>query len=164
MSDSLSPSNRNPLPENATEPRDTPEEMGAMRHQNLGNPEAGVAPPDASRGRDSGPLTPERVHEVHLRTEGALDDRNAGNVQPELSDDDLSRLSLLASGTLLREGEVYLDLDDLERGPYEATGAERVGVGDRIVSRADVDAETWERLTDRAPGLKRMGESPTEST
>ncbi len=85
MSDSLSPSKRNPLPEQET-PRDEPESSGGLRHEKLGNPEEGLKPTEESFARDAGPVTPERVHGDQVVAEGASDDQEVGNPPLEPSD------------------------------------------------------------------------------
>ena len=66
----------------------------------------------------------------------------------ELTKDEIDRISVLLPGATLEQGSVYLDLDDLEAGPFVALGSEGVTDGDRIVAKRDVDYETWNRLAD----------------
>ena len=63
-----------------------------------------------------------------------------------LSGEELNRLAVLAEGAALDQGAVYLDLNDMGRGPYKALGGTEVGRGDRIVAKRDVDFELWNRL------------------
>ena len=63
-----------------------------------------------------------------------------------LSGEELNRLEVLAEGAALDQGAVYLDLNDLGRGPYKALGGTEVGGGDRIVAKRDMDYELWNRL------------------
>jgi len=63
-----------------------------------------------------------------------------------LSGEELNRLAVLAEGASLDQGAVYLDLNDMARGPYKALGGTEVGPSDRIVAKRDVDYELWNRL------------------
>lgn len=84
MSDSLSPSNRNRLPEQET-PQQEPESAGGMQHGSMGNPEEGLEPTAESFARDAGPITPERVRRDEVTADGATDDQEVGNPPLELS-------------------------------------------------------------------------------
>jgi hypothetical protein len=71
---------------------------------------------------------------------------------PELSKDELDRLIVLRPGARLEQGSVYVDLDDLDAGPFVALGSEEVSEGDRIRSKRDTDYEMWNRIVgDREP-------------
>lgn len=71
---------------------------------------------------------------------------------PEMTKDEIDRIPVLRPGTSLDQGSVYLDLDDLEAGPFVAIGREIVSEDDRIVAKRDTDYETWNRLAgDREP-------------
>ncbi len=63
-----------------------------------------------------------------------------------LSGEELNRLAVLETGASLDQGAVYLDLNDMARGPYKALGGAEVGPADRIVAKRDVDYELWNRL------------------
>lgn len=74
----------------------------------------------------------------------------------EMTKDELDRIPVLEPGTHLEQGRVYLDLRDLEAGPFVAIGSEEVGGSDRMVAKRDVDYETWNRLAgDREPRILR---------
>lgn len=64
----------------------------------------------------------------------------------ELSPDELRRLSILEPGTQLEQGGVYLDLNDLERGPFKAIGGQVATPGTRYIAKRDTDYELWNRL------------------
>ena len=56
-------------------------------------------------------------------SESAVLDKGLHRSLPELTDDELRRLSVLEPGTQLDQGGVYLDLNHLEAGPITAFGA-----------------------------------------
>lgn len=60
--------------------------------------------------------------------------------------DEVDRIPLLQPGAHLEQGSVYLDLDDIEAGPFVAVGHERVHEDDRLVAKRDADDESWDRL------------------
>jgi hypothetical protein len=153
MTDSLSPGSKNPF--SANNPAEDSDDLSASaRPDNLGNREHGLQPPGRSFARDTGPMTPERVHEDHLRSEGTTHDYDAGNVMPELTDDELSRLSILASGESLRADELYYDLDDRERGPFSGSEDERIDDSRRLIARSSTDAAVWDDIVGkRNPSL-----------
>jgi|SRR6478735_2603827 len=66
---------------------------------------------------------------------------------PELTNDELARLSILEPGVALEQGGVYLNLDDRKRGPFQAIGGHTVQQGDRIIAKRDTDYLLWNQLT-----------------
>lgn len=74
----------------------------------------------------------------------------------ELTKDEIDRIPVLEPGAQLEQGSVYVDLDDLDAGPFVALGSEEVVEGDRLVAKRDTDYETWNRLAgDREPRVLR---------
>jgi len=74
-----------------------------------------------------------------------------------LDNDELARIPVLQSGARLEQGGTYLDLGDLERGPFKAIGGQEAGRGNRYVAKRDLDYELWNRLVgqDREPEVER---------
>ena len=70
---------------------------------------------------------------------------------------ELARLSVLREGTQLDQGGTYVDLDDLERGPFTAIGGHEATTGSRIVAKRDTDYELWNQLVGqgREPEVER---------
>ena len=153
MTDSLSPGSKDPMSaENPSE--DSVNPAGSTGGGNMGSRERGLQPPSQSFGREPGPITPERVHHDHLRSEGTAADHDAGNVMPELTDDDLSRLSILASGESLTADDLYYDLDDRERGPFRAGESERADDSRRLIAHSATDETLWNNIVGkRNPSL-----------
>jgi hypothetical protein len=76
----------------------------------------------------------------------AADDKEVRAAHPELSADELKRLSILTVGTRLDQGSTYVDLDALEAGPFTAMGSQEAGPDVRLVAKRDTDHELWDRL------------------
>jgi hypothetical protein len=104
--------------------------------------------PDTSTARPGG-----HAAESHAAdADKALHDR-----LPELSNDELARLRIVADGVRLDQGGVYIDLDHPERGPFKALGSETAGPGHRYVAKRDTDYELWNTLvpSDAEPHIDR---------
>ena len=82
-------------------------------------------------------------------SESAVLDKGLHRSLPELTDDELRRLSVLEPGTQLDQGGVYLDLNHLEVGPITAFGDQVAAPNNRFVSKKETDYELWNRLTGR---------------
>jgi hypothetical protein len=76
----------------------------------------------------------------------AADDKRLHERLDMLQAEELDRLSILEQGVRLEQGGTYLDLNDLERGPFTALGAQEAGPGNRYVAKRDTDHELWNRL------------------
>lgn len=61
--------------------------------------------------------------------------------------DDFAHMPYLEVGTDLTADETYLDLNDLERGPFTISGTRSVERGDRLVAKGNLDPELWTKLT-----------------
>ncbi len=74
-----------------------------------------------------------------------------------LDGSELARLAILEVGTRLEQGGTYVDLTELERGPFTALGGHEVARGSRIVAKRDTDYELWNRLVGqgREPTVER---------
>jgi len=90
----------------------------------------------------------------------AADDKELRTQLPELDGDDLKRLSILNAGIQLDQGSVYVDLNDLERGPFKAIGGQEATPDTRYVAKRDTDYEMWDRLVGRgrSAAVERPGE------
>ena len=82
---------------------------------------------------------------------------------PELSawmDDDLLKELTIWRGTRFERDEEYFDLDNPERGPFVATGAEGPPTAYTYVSRGQAGEEAWAQLvTWRQPVSESQGEA-----
>lgn len=74
-----------------------------------------------------------------------------------LDADDLAQLAVLMAGTRLEQGSVYVDLANLDAGPFRAIGGQEAGVDHRFVAKRDTDHELWNRLVGqgRDPEVER---------
>ncbi len=126
-----------------------------VRREQLTNP-SGPEPVDESFAEQLAPETPEAIRrEQAEQTGSAADDKDLHGQLQGLSSDELARLPVLDPGTTLEQGSVYLDLDDLGRGPFKAIGGQEAGA--RVVPKKDADYELWNRLAGRddEPAVER---------
>lgn len=82
-------------------------------------------------------------------SEAAVLDKHLHRRLPDLTDDELRRLTVLESGAALQQGSVYLDLNDLAAGPFTAQGGQTAGGDHRYIAKKETDYELWNRLTGR---------------
>lgn len=129
-----------------------PEARHAQTHdvarERATNPK-GPEPVDESFDEQLAEQTPEQVRQQHLEAAAGDTDKKVGNLLPNLTDDLLARLSVLDAGTPLEQGSVYLNLDDLESGPFKAIGGQEVGAKDRIIAKKMTDYELWNEIAGR---------------
>lgn len=99
----------------------------------------------------AGDLTAEHRSGSHLE-ESVLavdDDKTLRKGITGLDPEQVRGLTVLTAGTALHQGSVYLDLNQLDRGPFKAVGNEQAGPDNRYVAKRDTDYETWDRLVGR---------------
>lgn len=101
--------------------------------------------------------TPQEVREQELQAEAGTDDKQVGELLPDLTDDQLSRLSILEPGTPLEQGSVYLNLTDRAKGPFKAIGGQEAGPDDKIIAKNMTDYELWNEIAGRddTPDIER---------
>jgi len=68
----------------------------------------------------------------------------------QFADDDLKQVPVLSQGSRLEQGATYIDLKDLERGEFTATGDMQVGPENWYVPKSEVPYGIWNGLV----GLK----------
>lgn len=121
-----------------------------------------------SKPQDQGPdefaddLVSDRSHAEHdADSIPASDDKQLRSEMPDLDADDLKRLSIVTAGTQLDQGSVYVDLNDLGRGPFKAMGDHEANENTRYVAKRDTDYEMWGRLVGqgRSAVVERPGEN-----
>lgn len=87
----------------------------------------------------------------------AVADKDLHTKLPELDGAELAQIAVLEAGVRLEQGSTYLDLNDLNRGPFKAIGGQEATDQTRIVAKRDTDYELWNRLTHggRDPEIER---------
>jgi hypothetical protein len=109
--------------------------------------------PDSMAGQNLGAAGPHP--EKRART--AYDLKPLHAQLRDLSDEELKRIRVLASGTRLEQGATYIDLHEPSRGEFTATGGMVAGPDNWYVAKSTVDYELWNRLIGvRNP--ERLGE------
>jgi hypothetical protein len=76
----------------------------------------------------------------------ALDVRAQHRILQDLTDEELGRIPLLSEGERLARYKEYLDLHDPARADFLAEGHEVVKPGQRIVAKAAIPRDLWDRL------------------
>ena len=66
--------------------------------------------------------------------------------ESRLNGDELASMPYLEPGTRLQDGQSYLDLNQLNGGPFTPSGGRSVQAGDRIVAQRDLDPDVWRKL------------------
>lgn len=148
MSDDHSPGDaRKPYSDSGgTEQRHA--ETHDVRREQLTNPK-GTDPEDDTFAEDLARQTPGSVRQQELQSEAGDADKKVGKLLPELTGDQLGRLSILEPGTPLEQGSVYLDLDDRQRGPFKAIGGQEAGSKDKIIAKNMTDYLLWNEIVGR---------------
>jgi hypothetical protein len=114
----------------------------------------GPEPEDESFAEDLAPDSPEAIRLAQLEGAPAGTDKDVVNALPELSKGELDQLTILAPGTPLQQGGVYLDLENRAGGPFQAIGGQEVGENQRLIAKKTTSYELWNRVAgiDDAPG------------
>lgn len=116
--------------------------------------------PTEDFGADIAPDTSTIELRGHADESGsAADDKVLHERLNMLSNDELARVAVVERGTRLDQGATYLDLNNLDRGPFKALGGQEAGAENRFVAKRDLDYEMWNRLTgiagDDTPEIER---------
>jgi hypothetical protein len=156
MSDDQSPGDRRQPYSDQGGPAGRHAQTHDVRREELTNPK-GPEPADDSFERQLHPNDPQFDPRGHAEESLPADQlKDVVNDLPQLTDDELSRLSVLELGTALEQGGVYLDLDDPGRTPFKAIGGHRVEDGQRIIAKRDTDYLIWNKLAgDREEAVER---------
>ena len=94
--------------------------------------------------------TPDRIRQEAATNVTAGDEQKALTKKlPQLSDDELGRLAVIEAGTQLPQGSVFLDLNDLQAGPFKAIGGQEADRKQRLIAKSETDYELWNRLAGR---------------
>ncbi|HEV2127408.1 MAG TPA: hypothetical protein VGR22_02185 [Thermomicrobiales bacterium] len=94
--------------------------------------------------------TPERIREgAATNVTPGSQEKEVRELLPQLSDDEVSRLAVLEPGTQLPQGSIFLDLNDLQAGPFKAIGGQEAGRDQRLIAKSETDYEIWNKLAGR---------------
>ncbi len=110
---------------------------------------------DLAERDPTGHLGPRAGHEDE--SVPASSDKSLHGRLEELREDELTRLSILEPGTRLERGGTYLDLNDVERGPFTARGGQEAHPNNRYIAKRDTDYELWNRLLADGGGREERG-------
>ena len=120
-----------------------------VRREQLTNPK-GPEPVDETFADQMEPGTPWEPGSYADRSMPAADDKDLHDRLPQLDNDELARLPVLDPGTQLEQGSVYLDLNQLDKGPFKAL-ARAASADERLVAKQQTDYILWNRLTSQDP-------------
>jgi hypothetical protein len=147
MSDDHSPGDRRQPYSDRGGPQGRHAETHDVERERLTNPKG----PDSGIDQRTADLlenqTPASIRQAQTEGTSAASDSVAVNNLPELSNDDLASLTILAPDTPLEQGSVYLNLDDSPREPFRASGDMTAGKIGRVIAKKMTDYEIWNRLT-----------------
>lgn len=119
-------------------------------------------PGDHSFERKMRDDTPERIRQ-DAATSVTPGDEDKGLMDrfPNLTDDELSRLAIVETGTQLPQGAVYLDLNNPGQGPFKAIGGREAGENERLIAKDETDYMLWNKLAGRddTPEIERPEQS-----
>lgn len=126
-----------------------------VRREQLTNPQGGE-PMDTSFAEQMTPGTPREPGSYADESAPAVDDKAMHDRLTELTNDELARLPVLEPGAQLEQGGVYLDLNQLDKGPFKALGR-AVSANERLISKQQTDYVLWNRLAgrDAEPDIER---------
>lgn len=131
----------------------SPDERGPMGEQVRGTPDRRVLPGDQHPERYRHDLNPDPtagqnhgLHTADALGPSAYDVKDVHQTWSDLSNADLKQLSVLPEGTRLRQGAVYLDLNDPARGEIKALGNMEAGPEHRYVAKDAVPYDLWNAL------------------
>lgn len=156
MSDDHSPGDRRQPYSDRGGPQGRHAETHDVRREAHTNPK-GPEPEDASFAAQLAPREAGQLGGHAEESESAVDDKMLHRRLPSLDNDELARLTVLEPGTALEQGGAYLDLNDLDAGPFKAIGGHEAAAGNRYVAKRDTDYELWNRLAGRddTPEIER---------
>lgn len=127
-----------------------------VRREELTNPK-GPQPEDPSFAEQLAPVEAGPGGGHAAESAPAAADKSLHNRLPELTNDELARLSVLEPGTRLEQGGAYVDLNRLDDGSFKALAGHEATKSDRYIAKRDTDYELWNRLVgdDRDPEIER---------
>jgi hypothetical protein len=156
MSDDHSPGDRRQPYVDRGGPEGRHAETHDVRREELTNP-VGPQTDDPSFAEQLAPRETLPTGGHVAESSPAADDKVLHNRFPELTSAELSRLQVLEPGTRLEQGGTYVDLNQLDEGPFKALGGHEASDENRYIAKRDTDYELWNRLVgeDSDPEVER---------
>jgi len=156
MSDDYSPGDRRKPYSDVGGPEGRHAQTHDVRREELTNPK-GPEPEDTSFAEQLAPVESGELGGHVSESVPGIEDKELHNRFSNLTQAELSRLSILEPGARLEQGGTYIDLNNLEVGPFKALGGHQASARNRYVAKRDTDFEVWNRLVGqhREPEIER---------
>ena len=104
-------------------------------------------PQDSMRDLQTDPMAGQNIGAPSTQpTPTAYDIKDVHRRLNHLLDDDLKQIVVQNEGARLQQGATYVDLNDLERGEFTATGETTAGPENYYVAKDDVHYNLWNLL------------------
>lgn len=131
-----------------------------VRREQLTNPK-GPEPEDTSFADQMAPDTTGDPGGHADESAPAVDDKELHNKLSGLNDGELARLAVIEPGTQLEQGGTYLDLNQLDKGPFKALGGHAASRTERLIAKRETDYLLWNRLVgrDAEPEVERPADA-----
>lgn len=155
MSDDRSPGDRRQPYADRGGPEGRHAETHDVRREQHTNPK-GPRPEDPTFAEQLAPVDMDPSGHADESTPAAADKALRHRLST-FRDDELAGLAVLESGARLEQGGVYIDLNRLGDGPFQALGGHEATKANRFVAKRDTDYELWNRLAgqDAEPEIER---------
>ena len=156
MSDDHSPGDRRQPYSDRGGPEARHAETHDVRRERHTNP-TGPEPEDPSFAAQLAPVETGPGGGHAMESAPAAADKTLHDRLSTFSSDELARLAVLEPDTRLEQGGVYLDLNRLADGPFQALGGHEAMKATRLIAKRDTDYELWNRLAgkDAEPEIER---------
>ena len=156
MSDDFSPGDARQPYSDQGGPQGRHAQTHDVRREKLTNPK-GPEPEDTSFADQMAPDTTGQPGGHADETVPAVDDKDLQNTLSQLNKDELARLAVIEPGTQLEQGGTYLDLNQVDKGPFKALGGHAATPKERLIAKRDTDYLLWNRLVgqDAEPDIER---------
>ena len=115
-----------------------------VRREELTNPKG--KQPEEDFSADLGPGAPSASPPGSVESLPADQAKDLHRKLPDLDSAELARLTILPVGARLEQGATYVDLNDLDAGPFKAIGGREAAPRERLVAKREIDHELWNRL------------------
>jgi hypothetical protein len=115
---------------------------------------ARISKPQDEKKQPDRDIGPERLHDQNIgarKVDGlspktAADFKDLTEVLSTFQRDELAQIPVVPTGVRLKQGAVYLDLDNPRSGAITATGEWKAETENRYVPKAEMPYEYWNRL------------------